>query len=238
VRRGEHAERVEAVNDRFLDLEFRRVFDRAERRRVHQRIDAAVEEGDRLRKELSRRRGDRECEGCGDPCGRKWCSEECRKRTKYGGTCEKCGATTNGSNGPGTAAKVCIRCVGENRRQWTKEAIIKAMLDWNLNHGEQPRSTQWQRATPGVHPATSTVGNVFGTWNAGIEAAGLTPMKGGPPAPPPAPTVHREPAPTLPSDSPLRRGESNGPVVERKAEGPAPNTPEANRARVNAMRSR
>lgn len=207
----------------------------------------------------------RECSApdCSKPCTRKWCSEECRKRTKYGGTCEKCGAATNGSNGPGTAAKLCNRCVGSKKKLWTKETIIAAMKAWVEEYGDQPRSTQWQRSTPGVHPGTSTVLYVFGSWNAAIEAAGLTPRKPGrfptpvdapstrrPPRPRPVvrrdtpprilriqPAATPDPPPTLPSDSPLRRGESvRQSSIDREAEEPS-NSPAANRARVNRMRS-
>ena len=41
---------------------------------------------------------------------RKWCSERCRKRHLYGGTCQMCGAPTNASVGKGKAPALCYRC--------------------------------------------------------------------------------------------------------------------------------
>jgi hypothetical protein len=165
--------------------------------------------------------------------GRKWCSEECRKRTKYGGTCKGCGARTNGSAGPGKAADYCNHCRPGMRKRWNEDTIIQAMLNWHVNHGEQPRSTQWMTTDDGSHPTTSTVLNVFGSWNNAIRAvaarghAGFYPRKPGryathadapPSVRPPRrprpkakpksariPASRPEPAPTIQTDS-LRHG--------------------------------
>lgn len=71
----------------------------------------------------------RACAGCGVPLAsnrgpgrqRKWCSERCRKRTLYSGTCVECGAPTN--NGTVPPPRLCARCNGHrqgeaNRAEW------------------------------------------------------------------------------------------------------------------------
>jgi hypothetical protein len=77
------------------------------------------------------------CDGCGEEFvysnrrGRnpRWCSNLCRKRTLYSGTCEVCGAPTNGSNGREKAPK---RCAAHNPGWETvhsqAEARTKRML--------------------------------------------------------------------------------------------------------------
>jgi hypothetical protein len=56
---------------------------------------------------------DRKCEGCGAPLPhahprRIWCSERCRKQTRYSRPCVDCGKPLNGSNGHGPKAP--LRC--------------------------------------------------------------------------------------------------------------------------------
>lgn len=79
------------------------------------------------------------CAGCGTaieqpPRGkpRKWCSDRCRKRTLYGGTCKLCGAVTNGYDGPGTAAEVCIDCYETRNAERNAEIIER----WNEGEPE------------------------------------------------------------------------------------------------------
>lgn len=76
-------------------------------------------------------------------------------------------------------------------RKWTQERIIAAIQAWAAEHGEPPTVTQWREATDD-HPAKNTVTVRFGSWAAGIEAAGFArPTRGRakprtPASPPPA----------------------------------------------------
>lgn len=55
---------------------------------------------------------------------------------------------------------------------WSKPRIIEAMRAWAGRHGKPPTSYQWAMATR-AHPHAGTVTQMFGTWGAGLEAAGL-----------------------------------------------------------------
>lgn len=128
------------------------------------------------------------CDGCGAEIPqrgnrrRRWCSQRCRKRTLYSGTCRRCGATTNGYGGPGTASDLCVHCAPKETARWTCDAIVTAMRSWAAEHGRPPVAGDWsqtlarQRNRParsGEFPATSMVLYVFGSWNAAVESAGL-----------------------------------------------------------------
>lgn len=74
----------------------------------------------------------RSCLGCGaDLTGmhgkRKWCSERCRRRTSYGGTCKVCGERTDGSAGRAKAPKRCIRC--ERERTLERDERIRVLWE-------------------------------------------------------------------------------------------------------------
>jgi hypothetical protein len=135
---------------------------------------------------------------------RKWCSDECRKRTLYAGTCIDCGASTNGSDGPGKASERCQSCrtaYDKAQAKWTRERIIQAIQQWATVYGAPPAATDWNvaharalglhdrvaryQATDRAvdHPAHSTVQDVFGSWSAATVAAGFTPNRAGRPLP-------------------------------------------------------
>lgn len=140
---------------------------------------------------------ERACPGCGkDLTGahwkRKWCSERCRKETLYSGTCESCGAKTDGSNGREAAPTHCKECAPRANRLWPKERIIKKIKEWAERYGEPPTSEDWnpslvrwrgghnataisERFSAGEWPWAITVRTRFGSWNAGIAAAGFEP---------------------------------------------------------------
>lgn len=113
----------------------------------------------------------------------------------YGGECVDCGAPTNGSDGRGPhASKRCRECgarrSGETRTVWTREKIIAAILEWVALYGEPPAIPDWHpyaaehqlsdakraaRFRGGDWPSAESVIREFGSWNAGIAAAGFTP---------------------------------------------------------------
>jgi len=143
------------------------------------------------------------CQGCG-AMGvqttrarlRKWCSESCRKRTLYGGTCVDCGAPTNGSDGRGPdAPKRCIPCNAGHLFAEHHKWILASLREWHERFGEPPTAPDWhpslaiakgqqwrvdRRATTGRDwPSATSVHAHFGSWNDGVAAAGLTPRTQG-----------------------------------------------------------
>ncbi len=89
------------------------------------------------------------------------------RRERYAGVCERCGATTVGSGGYGSAGKVCKACIG-----WTEEQIIKAIQNWAEEHGGVPPScTDWRNAGDG-HPSKAAVCDRLG-WNTALLRAGF-----------------------------------------------------------------
>jgi hypothetical protein len=78
---------------------------------------------------------------------RKWCSDRCRK-TQYSAPCADCGKPLNGSGGRGpNAAKRCAACAavasGEERKIWTRDAIVLAIQEWAYEYGEPPGVADW-----------------------------------------------------------------------------------------------
>lgn len=68
------------------------------------------------------------------------------------------------------------------RRKWNRELAVDAIQRWEAQHGEPPRTTQWQTKTQGFdHPVTQTLVQMFGTFNNAIKAAGLQPRTVGRP---------------------------------------------------------
>jgi hypothetical protein len=65
--------------------------------------------------------------------------------------------------------------VGRSRqggsRAAREERIVHAIEQWTIEHNAPPRPTDWQKAHG--WPSTSFVYNVFGSWTAALEAAGL-----------------------------------------------------------------
>jgi len=141
------------------------------------------------------------CAGCGASFERvqrrgrapKWCSDRCRKRTLYSIPCVDCGASLNGSDGRGPNAPIrCVVCSarhnGAERKVWTREALVDAIRRWAALHDEPPAFPDWAPARARANndderairwenddrwPYATTVVAEFGTWNAGIEAAGF-----------------------------------------------------------------
>lgn len=64
------------------------------------------------------------------------------------------------------------------RMTWTREAVIEAIRAWHTAHGAAPSAAAWRHARDG-HPSQTTVINLFGSWRAGITAAGFEPRRPG-----------------------------------------------------------
>jgi len=58
--------------------------------------------------------------------------------------------------------------------RWTRENIVYAFQLWHRRHLYAPTVFDWERAGDD-HPCRQTVLRVFGSWSAGVRAAGLRP---------------------------------------------------------------
>jgi hypothetical protein len=95
----------------------------------------------------------------------------------------------------------CLQCngawVGELNRVWTPEKVVAAIREWADEYGAPPaipdwsprhardlgdegRAVRFERAA-GRWPSFNTAIRVFGSWNAGIRAAGYEPRPVGRP---------------------------------------------------------
>lgn len=124
-------------------------------------------------------------------------SKQLARRERYAGTCVDCGAKTTGCNGPLKAPKRCAACFHSSydntvkRQIWPVAVLIARIQEWARIYGDPPamndwnptsarsmhdeaRARRWEDAD-GYWPWFTTVVNRFGTWNAGIEAAGFEP---------------------------------------------------------------
>jgi len=129
-----------------------------------------------------------------DPDG----SKQRARRRRYQGTCATCGARTDGSNGSAKAPRYCATCfplspefAAQKAAQtyWTRELLIERIQEWAELYGEppaipdwspsqarcnhdEPRARRFEDARPHWPWFTSVV-RVFGSWRAGLEAAGF-----------------------------------------------------------------
>lgn len=60
------------------------------------------------------------------------------------------------------------------RVPWTRDLVILAFTRYRFEHGRMPRSADWVVAHEG-YPSRYTVRNLFGSFNAGVVAAGYEP---------------------------------------------------------------
>ena len=58
--------------------------------------------------------------------------------------------------------------------RWTRENVIAALRAHHAAAGHSPSASSWARAADD-HPTKETVRLLFGTWSAGLAAAGLPP---------------------------------------------------------------
>lgn len=57
--------------------------------------------------------------------------------------------------------------------RWTRRAIVSAMRRWAKKHGRPPTFRGWYKGGYKSRPCTKQVVHVFGSWSAGLRAAGL-----------------------------------------------------------------
>lgn len=101
------------------------------------------------------------------------------RRKCYGKACVDCGGPTDGSGGFKVQRERCNVCNGiwlHENPKWPRDRIVAAIQRWTFEHGEPPKAGQWQ--TSGEYWPASTIAQYhFGSWNAAIAAAGLTPRR-------------------------------------------------------------
>lgn len=108
------------------------------------------------------------------------------RRDSYRKPCPECGVLMDGSGGKNHGPQTCAACAVI----WTPEAVIAAIRDWADEHGGVPPcSIDWHPSHPqgtaeqlaeyatGRWPSDRTVRAVFGSWNAGLIAAGFEPHR-------------------------------------------------------------
>lgn len=119
-----------------------------------------------------------------DPDG----TEARERKTRYSGKCVDCGGPTYGGDGEFAAPKRCLECSRAHlsaTKKWTEQAVIEALQTWARLYGKPPTSTDFNVAHPqhkgeraerwasGDYPHLSTVTDMFGGWNAALQAVGL-----------------------------------------------------------------
>lgn len=129
-------------------------------------------------------------------------SKAIRRREGYRGTCERCGAKTDGSAGKRKAPKLCASCSikrQKEERRWTREALIGVLREFVRVHGRVPSADDTRPTAPTVlaHasnrrrlelldirvdlPAQGTFVLEFGSWRNALAAAGFSGSVGGNP---------------------------------------------------------
>lgn len=119
------------------------------------------------------------------------------RKDSYAGICVDCGEPTSGSEGRREEPR-CHPCAvalaNDERTIWTSAALVCAIQEWAHEYGEPPGVIDWSpydartrlhdeaRArrfedADGQWPWFTHVVRVFGSWNAGIDAAGFTPRE-------------------------------------------------------------
>jgi predicted transcriptional regulator len=91
------------------------------------------------------------------------------RKDSYRGVCDTCGGPTDGSNGAANAPSRCMDC-----RTWTRDAVLEALREWGDDHGGIPPrliDTRPGYEGHGRLPTDTTVGRLFGGWNAALLAA-------------------------------------------------------------------
>lgn len=121
-------------------------------------------------------------------------SKQRARHARYGGQCVDCGKPTTGNRGREKAPERCSPCSNAHNARWTRESVMAAIhlfadrygrpptaTDFNPAHaiarGHGWRAKRWQRDAD--YPSIFSVQRVFGSWSAGVAAAGFEPTKVG-----------------------------------------------------------
>lgn len=109
------------------------------------------------------------------------------RKASYGGRCENCGGTTDGSNGTAAAPPLCDKCRKAQQNAEAKGRHLEAVREFVRRYGEPPSATDWnppharsvghpEKAErfyrDGCYPHLNAVQSVWGSWRALLTAAG------------------------------------------------------------------
>lgn len=106
-----------------------------------------------------------------------------RRRAAYAVVCTVCGARiANGSKEADPDEPVCQSCAPAHYATWPREAVIASIQGWAAQHGRQPGAEDFRRDKRAGRdlPSVNHVKYTFGTWQAGLDAAGFPRRRGGP----------------------------------------------------------
>ncbi len=130
-----------------------------------------------------------------DSDGSKQAARRERHRLRSLKPCVDCGKLIDGTHVTQSAER-CRSCAYDERKVWTREAIVLAMQEWAAKYGEPPSSPDWnsyecravlgdeeraarfdRESAAGTCPTFITVFRTFGAggWNAALVAAGFEP---------------------------------------------------------------
>lgn len=115
-------------------------------------------------------------------------------KLRYRGECVDCGSPTVG-DAPGNAPARCVKCNGAHTREMSRRWILESFAEWHALFGSPPSAQDWNQglaraggrldlieryeATGRPWPTVSLVQQNFGSWNAGVAAAGFAALAPG-----------------------------------------------------------
>lgn len=131
-----------------------------------------------------------------------WITDPDRSKRKarleqYRPTCRRCGVKLNGSDGPNSEHRPqhCVPCNGLITREQSVRWVIESVREWIDLFGQPPTATDWNPAaarlvgrldlaertlgTERPWPSPTLVIERFGSWNAGLRAAGVATVERG-----------------------------------------------------------
>lgn len=120
------------------------------------------------------------------------------RKALYAGVCVDCQGPTSGSEGPSNVPQRCALCAARHQsenRKWTPGKVIAAIQWFDELFGAPPTTGDFcpslirrcspgrivqakERAAAGGWPTIAVCAELFGSWNAALEAAGFEPARG------------------------------------------------------------
>jgi hypothetical protein len=113
-----------------------------------------------------------------------------RRRARYAGACAECGGPTSGAHGPRSTPARCQSCA--RTPSWSDEAIVDALrtaaarldrtptvYDLSPALAQRDGRTSLIQSDRGHWPSTATIARRYGSFRAGLRAAGLEPIDRG-----------------------------------------------------------
>ena len=117
------------------------------------------------------------------------------RKLRYARACVDCGATINTDGRATEPATRCVPCSHEDRKRQSREWFLESVREWVELFGSPPSAMDWSPAlarmkgsdwkaeryeqTGRPWPSPTLVIGLYGSWNAGLNAAGYPPVKPG-----------------------------------------------------------